>query len=44
MSTYVDQSKKMFEQMQSQIEHQARNLFVFPFNASQEDETGGDGK
>lgn len=43
MSTYVDQSKKMFEQMQSQIEHQARNLFVFPFNASQEDEAGGNG-
>ena len=32
MSTYVDQSQKMFSQMQEQIEDQTRNLFAgFPF-------------
>lgn len=32
MGTYVDQSKKMFSQMQEQIESQTRNIFTgFPF-------------
>lgn len=32
MGTYVDQSKKMFAQMQDQIENQTRNMFTgFPF-------------
>lgn len=32
MGTYVDQSKKMFDQMQEQIESQTRNMFAgFPF-------------
>lgn len=28
MGTYVDQSKKMFEQMQGQLENQTRNMFT----------------
>lgn len=40
MSTYVEQSQKMFEQMQSKIESQARNLFVgFPFANQDESES-----
>lgn len=32
MGTYVEQSKKMFDQMQEQIESQTRNMFTgFPF-------------
>lgn len=33
MSAYMDQSKKMFQQMQAQIESQTRNMFTsgFPF-------------
>lgn len=31
MSTYMDQSKKMFQQMQDQIQSQTRNIFTsFP--------------
>lgn len=28
MGAYVDQSKKMFEQMQTQLESQTRNMFA----------------
>lgn len=43
MGTYVDQSKKMFEQMQGQLENQTRNMFSgfkfpgFPPTDEQED-------
>ena len=40
MGAYVDQSKKMFEQMQSQLESQTRNMFTgfqFPNYAKPED-------
>ena len=34
MGAYLDQSKKMFDEMQQQIEHQTRNMFAeFPFSA-----------
>lgn len=43
MGTYVDQSKKMFEQMQGQLESQTRNMFTgfkFPgFPAADDDLT-----
>ena len=41
MGAYVDQSKKMFEQMQSQLESQTRNMFTgfqFPGYVRPEDE------
>lgn len=45
MSAYMDQSQKMFQQMQEQMQGQARNMFSgfqFPqFNAAPGDETGG---
>ena len=50
MGAYVDQSKKMFEQMQSQLESQTRNMFTgfqFPGYVRPEDEPAapkGDGK
>ena len=50
MGAYVDQSKKMFEQMQTQLESQTRNMFTgfqFPGYVSPEDEPAapkGDGK
>ncbi len=50
MGAYVDQSKKMFEQMQTQLESQTRNMFTgfqFPGYARPEDEPAapkGDGK
>ncbi|MER2553163.1 MAG: polyhydroxyalkanoate synthesis repressor PhaR [Thauera sp.] len=51
MGAYVDQSKKMFEQMQSQLESQTRNMFTgfqFPGYVRPEDEQPaapkGDGK
>jgi hypothetical protein len=28
MGTYVEQSKKMFQQMQEQVENQTRNMFT----------------
>ena len=40
MGAYVDQSKKMFEQMQSQLESQTRNMFTgfqFPNYTKPED-------
>ena len=41
MGTYVDQSKKMFEQMQSQLESQTRNMFTgFQFPAYNPTEDG----
>jgi len=30
MTAYTDQSKKMFQQMQEQIQNQARNIFTYP--------------
>ena len=50
MGAYVDQSKKMFEQMQTQLESQTRNMFTgsqFPGYVRPEDEPAapkGDGK
>jgi len=50
MGAYVDQSKKMFEQMQTQLESQTRNMFTgfqFPGYVRPEDEPvtpKGDGK
>ena len=41
MGAYVDQSKKMFEQMQSQLESQTRNMFTgFQFPAYVKPEDG----
>ena len=45
MGTYVDQSKKMFEQMQGQLESQTRNMFTgfhFPgFTTHSDDDASG---
>jgi hypothetical protein len=39
MTAYVDQSRRMFSQMQEQIESQTRNLFTgFPFPGKTPDE------
>ena len=47
MGAYVDQSKKMFEQMQSQLESQTRNMFSgfqFPGYQPSEDDAQGAGR
>ena len=47
MGAYVDQSKKMFEQMQEQLESQTRNMFTgfkFPNYGVQSDETPPSGR
>ena len=44
MGAYVDQSKKMFEQMQDQLESQTRNMFTgfqFPTYTKADGEAGG---
>lgn len=44
MGAYVDQSKKMFEQMQDQLESQTRNMFTgfqFPSYTKPDGEVGG---
>jgi len=38
MGTYMEQSKRMFAQMQDQINSQARNMFTgFPFAVTPDD-------
>lgn len=37
MSTYMDQSKKMFQQMQDQIQSQTRNIFTEPVHPGTEE-------
>ena len=45
MGAYLDQSKKMFEQMQQQIESQTRNMFTgFPFPNYNQPASGDDDK
>ncbi|MFV8823681.1 polyhydroxyalkanoate synthesis repressor PhaR [Thauera sp. WH-2] len=47
MGAYVDQSKKMFEQMQGQLESQTRNMFSgfqFPGYQPSEDDAQGAGR
>lgn len=45
MGAYLDQSKKMFEQMQHQIESQTRNMFTgFPFPSFNQPAAGSDDK
>ena len=45
MGAYLDQSKKMFEQMQQQIESQTRNMFTgFPFPNFNQPAAGSDDK
>ncbi|MDX5363216.1 MAG: polyhydroxyalkanoate synthesis repressor PhaR [Pseudazoarcus pumilus] len=45
MGAYLDQSKKMFEQMQQQIESQTRNMFTgFPFPNYGQPTSGDDDK
>lgn len=47
MGAYVDQSKKMFEQMQAQLENQTRNMFTgfkFPGYSSEADAPGSSKK
>ena len=43
MSAYVDQSKKMFQQMQDQLQSQTRNMFTgFQFPGTQPDDRKGE--